>query len=1526
MERRSGGSDLSPRDTIDFEISNVSSKLNEKKTLIKSVNLSVLPDKGARLIKKIEELETQLTNLKLEAESNSRTKNSKKKKNVFVDSSSTAGSSSKQTEQFSPASDEIVEKSTIVGNHKNIGKTDGSKDFILTSVNEKNVTVKPSNSKSISNETDQSNSSSSKKDSKSSFIDKQNNNGKAHSDRNQILSFSRGKNESTSKSVSKDLLKQSLARCPAPDKPVFAHRFEAELASFDQLSKSAPKLDDSLKDLVNSPSFKGWRETKPISKIQLIEAKPLFELSASQKLQQDLFTSSYPRTLTSEETVKKLHHSLCVYPDDAVDLKEPKSLKTPLLKHQIKGFSWLVWRESQMPSGGILADDMGLGKTLTMISLILKQKEENNYLAENSNCSTHATLIVCLASIIHQWNEEISKHCKINSLQVLLYHGSKREKDIEDMKGYDVVLTTYNILLSERKALIKKKIPTGLFQLKWERVILDEAHTIKNYKSQTAEAVFSLSSCRKWCVTGTPIHNEFKDMYSLVKFLQFSPFDDEKKWKRLINDDTISSDRRRDLLVKSILLRRTKGDSDKTGNLLIKMVKKSVNVCNIELSEVERVVYDELDSQVKEVLSKLFNKAAKNLNASNTLLVLLLRLQQCCCHISLLRKKTEDLETSSDDSVQELSLNLSALNIEEKCNVPSIGSESNLDLSLSELINDDLCDRMVKSVKLQKLYEMLDKIAEESNNKDKSVIVSQWVSLLEIVGYHLREKGIEYHMIAGNTKAEDRQIASEDFNYNDDGCKIMLLSLKAGGVGLNLVGGNHMFLLDLHWNPALERQACDRIHRVGQTKDVFIYKFVCKKTIEEKILQLQEGKSALADDVLHGAKKGRGLRTAYKDIVKENENFEKYYKIQGITPSEEWESFMKTMRETLPATFRITGTGGQAKALLSIIKGKYFQDLMKIKDVTDSSYKPFSLPWYPGNLAWQMQLSRVAIRSSEGHRQLHNFLVSETDTGNISRQETVSMIPPLLLNVEPHHKVLDMCAAPGSKTAQLIEFLHKDENKIPDGLIVANDVDNKRCYMLVHQAKRLNSPCLLITNNDAANYPNIKIKEEGKIVNLKFDRILCDVPCSGDGTLRKTSEIWTKWNPATANNLHGLQLRILRRGLELLTDGGRIVYSTCSLNPVENEAVISTILQDAKGSVELLDVRSSLPGLKSNPGLYEWKITNKELEVFSKFDEVPEKNLTHVRPHMFPPSTEVAKELHLEHCIRILPHHQDTGGFFVAVLQKNGKLPWLKDTDNVVENPDRPPPKKRKIWGYKEDPFIFLKDVEDLWPELKEFYKLNEDFPTSQFLSRRSEGKMRKIYFTSKIVKNIIEENNDNIKVINTGVRFLSRSENKDTMCKYRLTQEGVSTIFPYMGDRKLDLNRDDLIVLLSHEYPVHTLFSQETQEKLPKIESGCLVLCYTGNIGAEDEFKVQLCGWKANQTLRCYIPKKGRAHYLRIIGVDVSEFEMREKKKFKIKDESEEAVGGNPEENDSADDLPDEINLNGASIKNTSEELTVES
>ncbi|CAG0894119.1 unnamed protein product [Darwinula stevensoni] len=125
------------------------------------------------------------------------------------------------------------------------------------------------------------------------------------------------------------------------------------------------------------------------------------------------------------------------------------------------------------------------------------------------------------------------------------------------------------------------------------------------------------------------------------------------------------------------------------------------------------------------------------------------------------------------------------------------------------------------------------------------------------------------------------------------------------------------------------------------------------------------------------------------------------------------------------------------------------------------------------NMAWQINLPRHMIRRSPALARLHFFLVSETQCGSISRQEAVSMIPPIVLDVQPHHKVLDMCAAPGSKTAQLIEMLHADGQVMPDGVVIANDTDNKRCYMLVSQAKRLHSPCLIVTNHDASSMPNI---------------------------------------------------------------------------------------------------------------------------------------------------------------------------------------------------------------------------------------------------------------------------------------------------------------------------------------------------------------------------------------------------------------------------------------------------------------------
>lgn len=338
-----------------------------------------------------------------------------------------------------------------------------------------------------------------------------------------------------------------------------------------------------------------------------------------------------------------------------------------------------------------------------------------------------------------------------------------------------------------------------------------------------------------------------------------------------------------------------------------------------------------------------------------------------------------------------------------------------------------------------------------------------------------------------------------------------------------------------------------------------------------------------------------------------------------------------------------------------------------------------------------MTAGKTVIRRCPPFKKFQNFLVAETTVGNISRQEAVSMIPPLLMDIEPHHAVLDMCAAPGSKTAQLIEAIHAgeetrteqaiaqvvptdriDSGGRPTGLIIANDADYKRSHMLIHQTKRLNSPNLIVTNHDATWFPSLLISgaEEDKEY-LKFDRILADVPCTGDGTARKNYGVWRDWSPGGAFNLHLTQVRILVRGLQMLKVGGRIVYSTCSMNPVENEAVLASAIDRCGGrdKVDIVNVDHRLPELKRRPGVANWKVFDRDGVWFNSFEEVEKDNksmerLSRITREMFP--TEDHKELDdptripLERAIRIYPHLQDTGGFFIAVLEKKMEIKSIK--------------------------------------------------------------------------------------------------------------------------------------------------------------------------------------------------------------------------------------------------------------------------
>lgn len=665
-------------------------------------------------------------------------------------------------------------------------------------------------------------------------------------------------------------------------------------------------------------------------------------------------------------------------------------------------------------------------------------------------------------------------------------------------------------------------------------------------------------------------------------------------------------------------------------------------------------------------------------------------------------------------------------------------------------------------------------------------------------------------------------------------------------------------------------------------------------------------------------------RREYQDIVRENADFEKYYKMQKICPDEEWDAFMATIKQNLPTAFRITGSKAEARALLRFVQSNFFNNFLnpcKVENDSDEKQdaesveqriEPICLPWYPDGLAWQLQLTRKDIRRSEIYFRLHNFLIAETECGNISRQEVVSMIPPLLLDVQSHHKILDMCAAPGSKTAQLIELLHSDSSDLPDGFVIANDVDNNRCYMLVHQAKRLNSPCIIVTNHDSVVMPNLTItQKDGSKGVLKYDRILCDVPCSGDGTMRKNPDIWVKWNAANGNNLHGIQFRILRRGLEMLAVGGRIVYSTCSLNPLENEAVLHRMLSEADGAVELVDVSNLLPGLIYSKGVSHWTPASRDLVGYQSIADVPDKWRTVIHHQMFPPAPENAEKYKLDRCIRIFPHKQDTGGFFVAVLEKVRLLPWeapLKqsdtssiETENLSEkkpSASEPQRKRRRMHGYKEDPFIFFDENEPLWPQIRDFYDIDKNLQPTCLLTRCKEGKKKNIYFTSPAVRDIVLHNESNIKLINTGVKTFVRCDNKVQECPFRLAQEGLHSIYPYMGSkRKIKVTKSDLIALLMNDNPKFppeaASLDQKTQEQLKDISQGSCVLVYEGEPTSDGDTDcttpLHMVGWRGIKSVRAYVPTNDCVHYLRLLGADVSKYEINKFKDKNVPDESSE-------------------------------------
>jgi len=741
-----------------------------------------------------------------------------------------------------------------------------------------------------------------------------------------------------------DILRQKIEQA---DKDILA--LEKQLS--DQLTiKNSPPHDVYELPQENSHSNHAYQQLKQslMSSLQSNSAASIGEVFGT-GIQHNLYggrmTNSRQREVknVTHEAMEKMHKSLESMPAEGDMEDQPARLKSniTLFPHQKQALAWLLWREHQSTApGGILADDMGLGKTLTMISLILKQNEiedqlesevdknkENTWMMKGGGnlIKTRTTLIICPASLLGQWDNEIKNKVKSGTLKALVYHGAKaRNATAREMSRYDVIITTYGVILSEVKNELgdafkePKKLDQmtaadeidakkgKLLSLAFQRIILDEAHQIRNPKSLQSQAVCKLRARRRWCVTGTPVQNKELDLYSLIRFLRCSPFDEYLVWKRWVENKSSQSIDRMNQLVKGLVLRRTKEQkSALTGKVLVDLPDKNTKLHQITLTEGEQEVYTEVEKFARGALRKFMDQTEENEERkemglggaaaggpgfsikggtnsefafnpyqdddekvkTHHLLTLLLRMRQICCHPGLIKgmldQETKEAEGIIEEDGEDLDLlsKLEDMTINKESKEPSPAKILQME---NPVFKDASASSKISTV-VEELQKLKDKGIEEGII-EKAVVVSQWTSMLNIVKYHVKEQGLKFAEITGQVNIATRSEIVESFNQSQRGPQIMLLSLSAGGVGLNLVGANHLFLLDAHWNPQLEAQACDRIYRVGQVKDVYIHKFMVADTVEQRIFDLQKKKLKLADDVLSGAKKRSANNLSLDDL------------------------------------------------------------------------------------------------------------------------------------------------------------------------------------------------------------------------------------------------------------------------------------------------------------------------------------------------------------------------------------------------------------------------------------------------------------------------------------------------------------------------------------------------------------------------------------------------------------------------------------------------------------------------------------
>lgn len=461
--------------------------------------------------------------------------------------------------------------------------------------------------------------------------------------------------------------------------------------------------------------------------------------------------------------------------------RAPAALQAQLRGYQLQGLGWMQFLR-QYGLAGVLADEMGLGKTVQTLAHVLVEKAAGRL--------NQPALVVAPTSVLPNWEREAARFAP--GLRVLTVHGKDRAGSFADIARHDLLLTSYPLLARDARHWLAQR-----FHL----VVLDEAQSIKNAKTQAAQTACALAATHRLALTGTPLENHLGELWSLFRFLMPGFLGEEKRFDRVYRrpiEKEADAGRRAELVARlaPFILRRTK-----------EAVARDLPPCTdtvvpVRMEGRQAEVYETVRALVDEKLRAAI--AARGLARSQIeFLAALLKLRQVCCDPRLLpaaRKSAGALQTTG-------------------------------------------------SAKLDALMDLLD---ECRDNGRRVLVFSQFTTMLDLIEPRLTTAGLSFVRLDGATR--DRRTPVDRFQAGQ--ADVFLISLKAGGTGLNLTAADTVIHYDPWWNPAVQAQATARAHRIGQDKPVFVYRLICAGSVEEKILTLQERKAELASAILEGSAAG----------------------------------------------------------------------------------------------------------------------------------------------------------------------------------------------------------------------------------------------------------------------------------------------------------------------------------------------------------------------------------------------------------------------------------------------------------------------------------------------------------------------------------------------------------------------------------------------------------------------------------------------------------------------------------------------